>query len=99
MLYTAFEMQRAWMAGVGSMAKAGSDLLLSAAVLLLAYLPYLVILQQRIGTSLNDGTWLTAPHPEEIYNMIWRWSNVPVLAAMAIVVIAIGLWRGRLRPN
>ncbi|MFZ4380510.1 MAG: polyhydroxyalkanoate depolymerase [Sandarakinorhabdus sp.] len=31
MIYTAFEMQRAWMAGVGMMAKTGSDLLLSAA--------------------------------------------------------------------
>lgn len=31
MLYTAFEMQRAWLAGVGTMAKTGSDLLLNAA--------------------------------------------------------------------
>ncbi|WP_439547317.1 polyhydroxyalkanoate depolymerase [Sandarakinorhabdus sp.] len=31
MLYTAFEMQRAWMAGVGMMAKSSSELLLSAA--------------------------------------------------------------------
>jgi len=31
MLYTSFEMQRAWMAGVGMMAKSSSDLLLSTA--------------------------------------------------------------------
>ena len=104
MLYTHFfgafviGIQLLCVLGIAELRKLRSDLLLSAAVLLLAYLPYMVILQQRIGTSLNDGTWLTAPHPEEIYNMVWRWCNVPVLAAMAIVVIAIALWRERLRP-
>ena len=30
---------------------------------------------------------------EELYNMLWRWSNQPVLVVGFIVVIAVALWR------
>ncbi|MGK3946046.1 hypothetical protein ABK046_47825, partial [Streptomyces caeruleatus] len=45
-----------------------------------AYLPYAFIFAQRLGQSVSHGTWLAKPEPEELYNMIWRWSNAPVLA-------------------
>lgn len=61
----------------------------------LAYLPYAVIFLERVRYTSSAGTWLTAPEPEELYNTIWRWSNAPVLAALFIVVLVVGTWKGR----
>lgn len=62
---------------------------------LLAYLPYAVIFYERLRHTSSAGTWLTAPEPEELYNMIWRWSNAPVLAVLFMVLLIIGTWRAR----
>ncbi|MEZ4755648.1 MAG: glycosyltransferase family 39 protein [Flavobacteriales bacterium] len=60
---------------------------------LLAYLPYAAIFYERIRHTSTAGTWLTAPEPEELYNMIWRWSNAPVLAVSFLALLMIGTWR------
>lgn len=64
-------------------------------VTVLAYLPYAAIFLQRAGSSMAGGTWLEAPPAEELYNMIWRWSNVPVVAVAVLAVIAVALFRTR----
>jgi len=59
--------------------------------------PYLVIFWKRLGTSVTHGTWLEAPVPEELYNMLWRWSNAPVVTVVFLIVIAVAGARDRLR--
>ena len=66
------------------------------ALCLLAYLPYAAIFLARFGQSVSQGTWLEAPVPEELYNMIWRWSNRPVLAVLFLVTILVAAWRTKL---
>lgn len=62
----------------------------------MAYLPYAAVFLGRLGTSVSQGTWLEAPVPEELYNMLWRWSNQPVLVVLFLaVIIAAGI---RLKP-
>lgn len=60
----------------------------------LAYLPYAAVFVQRAG-SMAQGTWLEAPQAEELYNMVWRWSNAPVVAVAVLVAIAVALARTR----
>jgi mannosyltransferase len=61
----------------------------------LAFLPYAWIFAQRAQTSIASGTWLERPVPEEIYNMIWRWSNAPVIAVALLVLLAVSTIRQR----
>lgn len=68
---------------------ARKPLLFAIGATVLAYLPYVAVFLTRLSTSVSDGTWLTTPEPEELYNMIWRWSNAPVLAVALLLVIGI----------
>ncbi len=69
--------------------------LIALGIAVASYLPYAAIFLSRMGHSMQAGTWLDPPVPEELYNMIWRWSNAPVLAVGFLVVIAVALWRTR----
>ena len=62
---------------------------------LLLFAPYGAIFLHRVGSTVTQGTWLTAPTPEELYNMVWRWSNAPVMAVSFLAVIGWGLARRR----
>ncbi|MBL7950107.1 MAG: glycosyltransferase family 39 protein [Flavobacteriales bacterium] len=62
-----------------------------------AYVPYAFIFARRLGQSVTQGTWLSAPTPEELYNMVWRWSNAPVLAVVFLLVIVTASAKDRLR--
>jgi len=55
--------------------------------------PMFLVFIKRAGESLSQGTWLSHPVPEELYNMVWKWSNAPVVAAAAIVLIVAGIVR------
>lgn len=68
---------------------------LGAAVL--AYVPYALVFAGRVNESLGKGTWLTPPVPEELYNMVWRWSNAPVLAVAFLSVVALAVGVNRLK--
>jgi uncharacterized membrane protein len=57
---------------------------------ILGYTPQLIVLFQRFMTSAKNGTWLKPPSGlESIYNMIWSFSNAPVVAVLAIVILAL----------
>lgn len=58
----------------------------------IAFLPYAGIFLSRAGTSIAQGTWLEAPDLEEPYNMLWRWSNAPVVVVAFLVAIAGAAW-------
>lgn len=61
-----------------------------------AYLPYAGILVTRTTESISKGTWLEAPAPEEVYNMLWRWSGTPVLTVALLAVILASVVRTRI---
>jgi hypothetical protein len=70
---------------------------LIAMLTVLAYVPYAGIIIQRAGTSIAQGTWLSTPQLEEVYNMLWRWSNAPVLAVVILALILFTLVRDRVK--
>ncbi len=71
--------------------------LIAAGIALLGYLPYVPIFLGRTGKSVVDGTWVTTPTWEEPYNMLWRWSNQPMIAVPFLAAVLWGTWKSRLR--
>ncbi len=69
--------------------------LISVGCALLAYSPYALIFYQRASASVANGTWVSAQPIDEIYNMVWRWSNAPMIAVALLVVIAFVAVRDR----
>ncbi len=70
---------------------------LIAAVLFAAALfaPYAIMIGAQASKTIAEGTWLPAPSWEEPYNMIWRWSNAPVIAVAFIGLIVFAFARVR----
>ena len=75
------------------------DFLLGLGITTAAFLPYASIFLDRSAHSFTEGTWLEAPVPEELYNMIWRWSNAPVVAVGFLLIIVIALIHSRVRTT
>lgn len=75
------------------------NFLIGVLVTLMWFSPYLGIFLLRAGTSVSQGTWLEPPVAEELYNMVWRWSNAPVLAMAFLLIIAISVIRDRVRSE
>lgn len=73
--------------------------LFGAALTLGWFLPYGVIFLERMAQSVGKGTWLTPPVPEELYNMVWRWSNAPVLTVVFLALFLAAVWMDRLRSE
>ncbi len=84
---------------VSELRRASKAAFLAFGAALLSYLPYAAIFMERFGTSVEKGTWLAAPVPEELYNMIWRWSNAPVVAVFFICTIVLAAVRTRLKDS
>jgi hypothetical protein len=59
------------------------------------YSPYAATFFERASTSVSKGTWVDVPPAEELYNMVWRWSNAPVLAVLFLLVIIAGIVRSK----
>lgn len=54
----------------------------------LLYLPQMLSLYERFSNSAGNGTWLKPPSgPESLYNMIWSFSNAPVIAVLCIALL------------
>lgn len=57
---------------------------------LLLYIPQFTVMYERLIDSAKHGTWLQKPEGiESIYNMIWSYTNAPVVAVISIVLIVI----------
>lgn len=63
-------------------------LFLSSAVSIsLLYAPWMRILLTRFSDSAHNGTWLTSPSGiESLYNMLWKFSNAPIVTVLVIVI-------------
>ncbi|MGE5425463.1 MAG: glycosyltransferase family 39 protein [Syntrophothermus sp.] len=60
-------------------------------ILFLCYLPNLVVLVTRFKASAG-GTWVPAPNGfESLYNMLWKFSNEPVVTVIIILLFVIVL--------
>ncbi len=58
----------------------------------LLYLPQVLSLCERFADSAGNGTWLKPPSgPESLYNMIWSFSNAPVIAVLCIALLLAAL--------
>lgn len=73
----------------------GRTFLIALAAAVVSYIPYAPIFLGRMSQSVSQGTWLEVPVPEELYNMIWRWSNAPVLAVALLAVIMVATVRNK----
>lgn len=65
--------------------------LVSAGVLILAYSPNIPVLLERFRNSAGiGGTWLTPPGGVvDLYDMLWKFTNAPVVAALTIILLAV----------
>lgn len=68
----------------------------AAFIAMLSYLPYLVIFYHRAEASIAQGTWVAPHRAEEVWHMIRRWSNQPMVTILLLLPIAVVSVRGRL---
>ncbi|MDP1622098.1 MAG: glycosyltransferase family 39 protein [Bacteroidales bacterium] len=68
---------------------------------LLAYIPYFPIFFKRFFQSAAGGTWVEPPVISDLYTMLWRYMNAPVVTVAALVILAValmnlisGAWKG-----
>jgi len=67
------------------------------------YVPYIKLLLYRFSES-SDGTWVTAPSIESLYNVLWTFSNTPVstvfyLSLLLITLISFIIRRRQINDN
>ncbi len=62
---------------------------LSAGLTLVGFMPYLGIGLSRF-TSSAGGTWVQKPVFSDLYTMLWRYCNAPVVTVVFLLVIAVG---------
>ena len=65
--------------------------LLITGITLLLYLPYIKLLTTRFAASAK-GTWVPAPHFEDIYNNLWKFSNAPVNTVVFLLFLLTALF-------
>ncbi len=59
---------------------------------LTAYIPNIKIVLHRFIDSSSNGTWIKAPDGlESLYNMLWSFSNAPVVAVISIAALVAAL--------
>ena len=62
------------------------------------FLPYFSIFISRFRIASLKGTWLAPPVISDLYNMVWRFSNVPVIAVFFLSILLLALlkylWKG-----
>ncbi|MFZ4520991.1 MAG: glycosyltransferase family 39 protein [Bacteroidales bacterium] len=60
----------------------------AAALSLIAYIPYFPILFSRFFQSAGQGTWVQPPVISDLYTMVWRYLNAPVVTVMVLCILA-----------
>ena len=66
--------------------------LLLLTLLLISYLPNLAIVIHRFTETRKNGNWVPTPEGiESLYNVIWKFTNVPITAVLSILILGTGL--------
>lgn len=60
--------------------------LIISGITALLYLPYFKLLTTRFTASAK-GTWIPAPHFEDLYNNLWKFSNAPVNTVIYLLLL------------
>jgi mannosyltransferase len=64
------------------------EILTAVGVIFIFYLPNINVLIWRFKDSSSNGTWIKAPSGvEDLYFMIWKFTNAPITAVVAIVIL------------
>ncbi|MDP4281327.1 MAG: glycosyltransferase family 39 protein [Bacteroidota bacterium] len=61
--------------------------LITLALTLVAFIPYFPITLSRFSAS-SGGTWIPAPQWSDLYTMVWRFSNAPVVTVFFILILS-----------
>ncbi|MFH1118996.1 MAG: glycosyltransferase family 39 protein [Bacteroidota bacterium] len=61
--------------------------LFALAVLVLSYIPYLAVLITRFVDSASNGTWISPSSFEDLYTMLWRFSNAPLTTVVFLILL------------
>ena len=64
-------------------------LLLSTGIVVVCYAWYIPIVFQRFIAS-SGGTWVPKPLLTDLYTMLWRFSNVPVVTVFFLIILFYG---------
>ena len=74
--------------------KIWKKILVHIGIIVLLFSPNLFILYKRFVQASSDGTWMKAPEGlESLYNMLWSFSNAPVVAVVLMVLFAISIFK------
>ena len=72
--------------------------MLSIGIITLFYIPNILVLFNRFIDSSVNGTWIKHPNGfESIYNMLWSFSNAPIVTVTVITVLLIALIKSIIR--
>jgi len=70
-----------------------------AAVVIL-YLPHVYVLAVRLNDSVANGTWLAPPDGiNDLYNILWSFSNEPMVTVVCITLLLLALIKFLARRN
>lgn len=72
--------------------------ILYAFIITLSYSWYFPVLTSRFNVSV-EGTWISHPIISDIYTMLWRFSNLPGLTVIFIIILMYGLTVGLKKLN
>lgn len=61
--------------------------MLSVIISLIAYIPYFPIFFNRFFQSSVSGTWVEPPVFSDLYTMVWRYLNAPVVTVAALCIL------------
>lgn len=65
------------------------QILIGISIITILYIPNIIVIWSRFLDSSANGTWVKPPIGfESLYNMIWQFSNAPIVAVAVITVFA-----------
>ncbi|MBL0046014.1 MAG: glycosyltransferase family 39 protein [Flavobacteriales bacterium] len=76
---------------------AKSTWIIAAILALVSYLPYGIVFFHRASESIVAGTWVRSHHAEEIWHMVRRWSNQPVVTLILLFTVVFVVVKDRVR--
>jgi len=74
--------------------KIWKKILVYIGIIVLLFSPNILILSKRFIQASTEGTWMKAPEGiESLYNMLWSFSNAPVVAVSLVLLFAISIYK------